>query len=271
MLRGLNVHLAGPLGPVSTELAAKQFQLIRFDVESVTDIANLALESIRNGLHLLPIVDTAAHINAVPWPTNPFWTGVEITNEPNINGYTAASYATHAGELIDVALGRGLTPWIGSIYNLHAESQQWLADVLRRLPMLDQRVGITVHRYPWGNYWSTPAKGFGTREDEADELMDIIGGRRFGLSEFGFTEEQQCSWKWQWRWPFYKKTCHQWSSTDVLQLIRQEYAWWDNEGADFAVAYQLNNGPIGSDEQYGIRDFQGLWKPQSEAARVTSI
>ena len=266
MLKGLNVHLSGPLGPVSAGIAAKQFKLIRFDVPSaLSNLGALHEESLRNGLKLLPIVENVEHILAIPAPLTATYCGVELFNEPNIGRrFTSAAYAARIAPMIEAALSQGLTPWVGCIYNLHPASQDWLADVLRRLPT-DMRIGVTIHRYPWGSTWEAPAKGFITREAETDAVKKIIGGRRFGLSEFGFTEERLCNLQFSWNYPFIRRICQQWSSYDVLTLIRQEFAWWQTNGAEFAVVYQLNNGPIGSDEQYGIRTHpDGIWKPQAD-------
>ena len=266
MNKGLNVHLAGPLGAVGKDLKDRQFKVIRFDVESA--IANLYAvyaEARENNMRLLPIVETVDHVLALPVPASSTYCGVEVLNEPNVgNQFTPDTYVEHALPIIEAALTRGLTPWVGGIYNTHKESQAWLAEVLRRLPD-NLQVGVTVHRYPWGSTWQSPAKGFATREAETVALLQVIGDRPFGVSEFGFTEERLCKWRFSWRFPFLRRECQEWSSHDVLTLIRQEFAWWESYGAQFAVVYQLNNGPIGSAEQYGMRTFpEGLWKPQAE-------
>jgi hypothetical protein len=96
-----------------------------------------------------------------------------------------------------------------------------------------------------------------------DYLLRVVGGRPWGVSEFGYhTGPQKTGW-WFWtrRW--------QWTDTQVAAFARADWLRWKAAGAEFACWYQVGDGPV-DPYRYGIRAFDGSWKSVSETFREAS-
>ena len=193
---------------------------------------------------------------------------VEYWNEPDIatdGVIPPATYAAEAVRFIAAAHRVGAYPWIGSISNLNRRGFGWLRAMILALPPIDQPYGITVHRYPNGRSWRDPHDSFASREAEVAALTAIIGTTRpWAVSEFGYHTAPQRRVRWlPFWWP--RNTWH-WSDARVLELVSAELFFWRQAGAQFAVCYQVTDGPSeAAIDRYGVLRLDGTLKPVAAA------
>lgn len=202
---------------------------------------------------------------------------VEIRNEPNTQTnelLTPTQYVAAAVPLVMECLDRGIHPWIGSVFNGKG-SFEYLNAVIAGYHW-PAEVGVTWHRYPQGETPSVPMPGFGSRESEAQHLINVIGRRPFAISEFGYWTAPRCK-KFLW----FTYGCRSWSDQQVLDFVNWEFAFWDRMGAEFCALYQINDGGTSilpskrqeKEHTFGIRRFsspangnaQFDWKPVASA------
>jgi len=250
------VGFGEPVGAaVMTDLYALGVRMARLDMQPVTDPAlfeAITCEALVAGLRPLLIIrpDQAAWLPDTPM------LDVEVRNEPDLTGVSPEAYAAQVNAVYATVAGRHRV-WAGSLSNLIPTRLAWLARVLALVP---PQVCVTVHRYPKNGATPNDAQqGFKTRAAEMAALRRVVGTRPWGVSEFGYhTGPQRTGW-WFWtkRW--------QWTDTQVAAFARAEWLLWRNAGAQFAVWYQVGDPPPMTDPYlYGIRAFDGTWKPVSE-------
>jgi len=257
MIKGLQVGFGAPVGAhTCNALRDLGVRMARLDMQPVTDAAlfeAITREALVAGLRPLLIIrpEQAAWLSDAPM------LDLEVLNEPDLTGIAPVAYAAQVNNVYMINGGRHRI-WAGSLSNLIPSRLVWLA---RALALVPSQVGVTVHRYPKnGATPNEPQQGFKTRDAEMDALRRVVGNRPWGCSEFGYhTGPQKTGW-WFWtkRW--------QWTDTQVAAFARVDWLRWNAAGAQFACWYQVNDGPV-DPYCYGIRAFDGRWKPVSETFR----
>lgn len=263
MLYGLQAGFGVPF-PAGDLQSIKDlaFDLVRLDCQECTAEQTAALnqEVLDAGLHTLVIVKYADQMLKLPAGTR-----VELYNEVDYNPETGRPKITPAeyhGRVFDcafVARDNFLTLYAGGVSNFNQNALQYLTDT--HPETWPDNVRVSIHRYPWRFSPKTPQPGFRNRMNEFFKFRNIIGDRKFGVSEFGYHSARQWFWKIiPWRW----------DDREVAENINYEWSFWKNVGADFAVLYQLNDGPNSKTiNRYGIRkndsngNAQGPMKPSA--------
>lgn len=248
---------------VLAEIAAKGFNLLRIGLH-MGDTPASVVEAVRaSGFQALVIVRDAGQVREL----GSLLAGadVELWNEPDgaVDGKIAPSdYAARVPDFVAAATEVGATPWIAAVSNLHRAGLAWLKQMFASLPPgID--CGVTIHRYPAGRSWDTPHEGFGSRDEEIAALREIIGGRRWACSEFGYHTASQIRTRLlprnfpgnEWRWTDEEAATH----------VRQEWRFWAEHGAEFAVLYQIIDGQTDTrEDRFGIRRLDGSYKPVAD-------
>jgi hypothetical protein len=152
-------------------------------------------------------------------------------------------YRDSLDDAADLAASRGIKLCGPCISNLDRDSLRWLEQVRGRgWPY--GLTAVSVHRYGDGTFeWSHP--GFRNRHDEVSVLRSLCDGLPWLVTEFG-----------------YKTGTDEGFVTEQEQADRtaQEWAFWQDEGAEAAFLYQINDGQS-AEESFGIRRVDGTWKP----------
>jgi len=232
------------------------FDGVRIDaqrVQSAEEMQALIAPVLAAGLWPLVVVLDG---RACAWlPTG---TAIELRNEPDLEGPSPAAYRSLLLGVRDVAEAYGLELWGGSISNLNDRGFHYLRAIADALP---ERV--TVHWYPPKPWLRTAGHDGRTRAEEIQALTSIIGDRTFGVSEFGFHTAEICSGRLCFR------QCRRLTDAQATAAIRDELAYWAQQGAAFATLYQLHDGPTTtSEDRFGIRTVTGDWKPQADAIKL---
>jgi hypothetical protein len=182
---------------------------------------------------------------------------IEIGNEPDI---AHPGYAEHPEDFAEAmrqsaaaARAHGFTGPVlsGGVSNLNTRGLRYLARMLR-VPTFPADVVVGFHRYPEaGRGALAPHRGFSSREDEWGALTGLTVGFALACTEFGYS------------------TAHG-ERTD--ELVTTSVLWdldfYTARGVTMALVYQLNDGPgEDTDEKYGMRTFDGVWKPVAEQIR----
>lgn len=174
----------------------------------------------------------------------------EFGNEPDLDGWpTPDSYWTSCKEFMRLCLELEVRGYVSAISNLNDRG----FDFLKRIDWktIDPRVCVSFHRYPeTGKGPTAPHDGFASREAEMNELRRIVGNRPLALTEFGY---------------------HQGAKNGYTTAQVEEYVVWekkfaDQQGVDFAIAFQIHDGLAGDtsqDSNYGFRNRDGSWKPRA--------
>ena len=267
MLIGLQVGGGEFLGPDPLrELKDQGVDLARIQAFSndrqftVTDSSKttaLVQEIIDAGLRPYVMIRRAVQIADIPEGID-----IEFGNEPDLGNRfgwpSAGDYLAATREAIGMAQGRNPL-WVGVVSNLNKRGFEFLERM--RWATIPGWVGCAVHRYPDGDTAepNRPSKDRrfrkpGHRDAEIAELRRIVGTRPLGLSEIGYhTADGQ-------------------TDEQVAANMRWEREFFARHGFEFAIAYQLIDGPENVKEQrYGFRRFTpdgspfGPWKPVAEA------
>ena len=196
---------------------------------------------------------------------------LEFMNEPDGTvdvQMTPQLYAAHAYRFIHKCRQFHARPWVGVVSNTHAAGLEWLRQMLLVLRP-DPSVGVTIHRYhpPGARGWWTPHVGASSRANEVTQFREIVGDRPWGISEFGYHTAPQIKVKWLPKW--WPGNTWRWTDEQVAENVRQEWTFWAAQGAEFAVLYQINDGPTNTrEDRYGIRYLDGAWKPVAGVLRA---
>lgn len=255
MLRGLHAGFGNLIGsPTLAALREKGVQMVRLDCQPLTnaeDLCNCVNEVLAEDLAPLVIIKP----EQAWWLPSNVTLDVEVLNEPDLGGIHPATYAQHVVNTYVVA-GAQHRVWAGVLSNLDKDSLAWLRESIKQWPF---DVNVSAHRYPPTGAGPTVAhKGFAQRENEVAELMGIIGERKWGVSEFGYHTAPFTTGHWP------CKQTKRLSDQDVAEFTSWEAQFWAQQGAAFAIAYQLNDGPSPHyNDHFGWRTIEGEWKPVS--------
>lgn len=244
---------------VLQQVKARRFEMLRMSTGlHTTAMLNMALAQ---GWKILLIVKDGQEVEALGSPLLSRLKGqrVELWNEPNLDvdgKIEPLVYAAMVPAFVQACHHVGADPWIGAISNLNKDGLSWLQQMMKALPS-SVECGVSVHRYPAGREWHDAHPGFATRCDEVHALRKIIGTRRMGCSEFGYHTAKQLRHKWLPRWMGWR-----WTDAEVARNVQAEWAFWQREGAEFAVLYQLPDGPTDTaEDRFGIMRADGTFKP----------
>jgi hypothetical protein len=287
--RGLQVGFGSLVGVATyEELRAKGVDAARIQsrrergeaARTPVEVAEMHAEVVAGGLRPLTTVWYPDEVLDLPPGAD-----IEVGNEPDLEGPDPDVYATQVQAIYEVAKPLGLAVWAGVVSNLNDRGFDYLRAVV---PLLPEGVNISVHRYPHDDWRhllrGTPAplvphKGFSLRVEEVDALRWVIGDRRWGVSEFGYhTAPRTLSGLDN----LLKLLAHRYGASEVNELLKQlqwtdeqvkdyvacEWVFWEQQGAEFAMLFQINDGPTDgenvSENHYGARFHDGTWKPVIE-------
>lgn len=257
MIKGLQAGFGTLLGLKTLEdLKSRGVQMVRLDCMGLGPYATnlLARDASNAGLQPLVIVSSSLQLGQLPPGTN-----IELLNEPDLNGPSPATYEAKVWEFAGEAQRLGLHLWAGAVSNLNGRGFAFLEKA--HVQNWPKSVNVSVHRYPNGENPTVPHGGFSSRTAEVEWLKEIIGPRRWGVSEFGYTTGNRANW---WQKLFGIK--RQWTDLQVHAFTVWEFDFWKRTGAAGAVLYQLNDGPTTEPiNRMGIRRTDGSWKPVAEA------
>jgi len=251
MRTGIQTHFNARIDAETlSQLKALGYGLCRVDAQESTPAlaAQMAQDVLDHQMVPLVIVKTVEQTVQLPEETQ-----VEILNEPDLNGPTPDVYADLLWDFA-IHAREDLQLWGPVISNLNTRGFAYLREVLATGD-LPSRLHISIHRYG-DNTFFTPHTGATSRHDEVSQLLTMTKNRPFGVSEFGYHQSPERKW-YQWR-------ARRLTDAQMAERIQQEYDFWAAHGAEFAVLYQLNDGPstrLG--DRYGIRRFDGSWKPSA--------
>lgn len=248
MMRGLQAGFGGhTIAHELAELRRRHVEMVRVDAPDAAPV----LEVMAAGLRPLAIVRSVDVIARLPDGVD-----IELGNEPDIeaNGWTVQTYAKAITLAAIRSKAIGARLWVGAVSNLNKRGFAFLASLpWDEIPLT---VGVSVHRYPHGNDPRTPHPGFASRVQEVMTLRRLVGMRQFAVSEVGYHTDERKRFLW------FKQ---RWSDADVARHMAWERAFWTTAGAEFVVAYQLNDGSTVADGRYGFRRLDGTWKPVADA------
>jgi hypothetical protein len=259
LTRGL---VAGFGGPIAHELPALRgigVQLIRTDCQKLDaqTIRARVDEIYASGIAPFPIVSDWTQLALLPPGTH-----VELRNEPDIEGPSASDYGDLVATFARECDKRGLHGWAGSISNLNRRGLEYLAAL--RPDRWPASLSVSVHRYPNGETPYVPHSGYRSREHEVETLRMIIGARRWGVSEFGYTTANRATSFWD----RLLRRRRQWTDAQVAEFVAFEWQFWQDMGAGGAVLYQLDDSLTNNQERFGIRRItDGSWKPVATTFR----
>jgi len=247
---GLQTHFNAPIGTDTLgQVRARGFTLARIDCQtaSLDDMRQMLEETRACGMQTLPVVDLQRleYVPAGEW--------AEFGNEPD-GDIEPKEYRRELEAACRLADVQGIKLWAPAISNLDEDSLQWLNDVrdAGATPGWPAGLyGLSVHRYGDGTF-DHPHRGFSSRGREVYWLkLAMRAGMPFLVSEFGYP------------------TIDDLTDADQAARIRQEWAFWQQQGAEAAVLFQINDGPVDHREhRYGIRRCHpdgtlGDWKPSA--------
>lgn len=179
---------------------------------------------------------------------------VELLNEPNFF-MSPEEYATICNEVAPQATAKRVHLYVGSISNLTRDVLSWMSHMWKRVDV--PSVHVSVHRYPNDGGVMSPHRGFSSRDEEVTALREIVGDNDIVVTEFGYHNA------WRLRWKFFPT---RWTERQTARMIRTEWDFWHAQNVKGAFLYQLNDGPGRSHlDHYGIRRFDGTWKPSATA------
>ena len=257
-------------GNILTQVAHRGWQMLRFGLPSsrYEGLDMLAAAQIV-GRPLIIITDTS---QLVAYRSALVGLDVEFHNEPDgtiDRQFTPTEYAELVPAFVRMAHDVGAFPWIGAVGNTAAPSQAWLRSMLAALPTGLPEFGITFHWYSHGRDRQSPHPGFQTRAEETAGILSIIGDRRWAISEFGFHTAKQRVRAWLPWW--FPGNTYRWTDGEVARMVREEFAYWERHDAEFAILYQIADGPHDTkEERFGILRCDpdgalGEFKPVADA------
>ena len=175
-----------PIGvDVCREIRAHGYDGVRCDVQHVPPahddlIVQVRDEAVAAGLRVLLIVSDGRVIEHLG-PSVDY----ELRNEPDLEGPTAETYRRLMRDTAQVALDRHATLYVGAISNLTARGLEYLRDLQPDLDALPDAVRVSIHWYPHRLDPRRAHPGFRTRLDEVRALEQVIGARRWAVTETG--------------------------------------------------------------------------------------
>jgi hypothetical protein len=249
---GLHTHFGAPRDHETlNQVYDLGYGVLRIDAQNASPelAAEMAYDVI--GAGMLPYVTVREVAQTALLPPN---TKVELFNEPDLNGPLPAEYVALAQLFADTARP-DLELYGPTISNLNLRGFAYL----RAVWPLPERFKVSIHRYG-NNTFAVPHKGTSSREDEVQQLQDIIGYRPFCVSECGFHMAPERSWR------TFLRTVRM-GEQQHADCLRREMEFWVRMGAEFSIIFQIDDGPTDIREhRYGIRTWDtalnqpGRWK-----------
>lgn len=251
---GINAGFGETIAHELAGIHNHRFTDVRQDLMPVTDATTLRslMQELRVG-SICPLWIMRENQVALAQPCE----RVEFYNEPDLNGFTPARYADAWNRVAATAYERNVVLFAGSISNLNRSALTWLRTAWKLMSVAPRYV--SVHRYAEVTGGTQkPHAGFRTREQEVDALRQIVGDIPIAVTEFGYHTGKRKLWGW---WPLRSYT-----NMDVARYVAEEWQFWSSQNVESGYLYQLNDGPSTQpDERYGIRTFEGVWKPSAIA------
>lgn len=255
MLRGLQTHFNGrvDLNTLKFLRDTLHVDLCRIDAMSSDVRTMIQMVNDAQAAHLTPLVIVGSSVQVENLPEGCY---AEYLNEPD-GDITPEDYREGMMHCYDAATRRGIVMCGPAISNLLPPRIAFAEEALRAVPF---DIVATCHRYSpdESQPWDLAHRPFGSRAKEIEAFRAAVGARRkFGVTEFGYS-----TGKFRPHWWSVKRI----RVADPVQAdkIREEFKFYESMGAEFAVLYQLNDGPTeNAIDQFGIRDRKGVYKVQS--------
>ena len=245
---GLHCGHNEPLGRDLLDwIRERGFKIVRTDVQECTfdQIAQYSKDIVDAGLQPLCIIKSADQCDHVA-PGGL----IEAGNEPDLKkfGWTERSYEKMFLSVIERTQKNNQRLYGGVVSNLNKRGFNFL----KGLPWKDipATVCCSVHRYPDGHLPTNPHDGFKSREQEVQNLRRIVGNRPLAVTEVGYHQNE-------------------WTEAEAAANMAWERKFFAEQGFDFVIGYQLNDGPPENTDyeaHFGFRRFNSMeWKPVAEA------
>jgi exo-beta-1,3-glucanase (GH17 family) len=159
------------------------------------------------------------------------WVGVELGNELDLTGLSAAQFGKFVSDGDAVLRAHGFEGDVisGGIYTVTNETLGYLQEAMQLMPA---DVVLGLHWYSD----SGPAL--------QATVQALAGQRRIAVTEFGMPSQD--------------------ADQDAQQLayLQQQLAAFQRLGATYALIYQLVSGPTTSaNDNFGLQRYDGTWKP----------
>jgi hypothetical protein len=159
------------------------------------------------------------------------WVGVELGNELDLAGLSAAQFGKFVSDGDQVLRAHGFTGDVisGGVYTVTNETLGYLQEAMQLMP---PDVVLGLHWY--GD--SGPAL--------QATVQALAGSRKVAVTEFGMPSRD--------------------ADQDAGQLayLQQQLAAFQRLGATYALIYQLVSGPTTSaNDNFGLQRYDGTWKP----------
>lgn len=188
--------------------------------------------------------------------------GLELGNEED-SKQTPKAY--HRWLVRVSAVIRAVNPtvpiWTAGITAHDSKRLGWLEEVYSLGVPGD--IGCGLHGYAQELPPNVPRPGFESRAEEFKVIRRIIGtDRAFACSEIGWHVS-----KFKVKKGWFNTVTRQWTDEQVAAFLQEELNVLKNAGARFATVFQSNCGPKPDyyEDNFGIRRFDGSWKPQAAA------
>jgi hypothetical protein len=202
--------------------------------------------------------DFAKELQRIDWAPQ-----VEIGNEPDITDGFSKDPATFAGyvrrvweEIVIANPALEHRCYMGGVSNLRKKAgHKYLTRLLQHADLAEDKIMTAFHPYrpeyePWAEFG-----GWSRINDAVWELRQVWGERQFGVTEIGWhtaTQKRGLLGRHEW----------QWTDEQVAEFYQWERNFWQSEGAQCFVWYQLNDGPDDTSEhKFGIRYLDETYKP----------
>ena len=262
----LNAGFSNPIGTdVLYELSLRGWTGVRQDVPAAVTVAAIVPELVTVGMGAILVLGpevwhspmevrkVVAGCRALGLRDVAYEVGNELDNmDPRV--YAQALYsAERAAREVDA----GVRVMTAGTRNVSQDAVRWLAQVIGTGLVSDLAM-VAVHTYRGQHDPDEPLPGYSSRLHEWSEVARAAGGRRWCLTEIGWTTART-SW-----WPCVRPL----SEGQVAQYLRREVQIAAQAGCEYAVAYQLQDGAgRGPLDHFGIRRRDGTWKPSADVAR----
>lgn len=262
----LNAGFGDPIGVTTLrDLQARGWRGVRQDVPAAVTAPQIIPELVETGMGAILVLGPEVwhspmecrKVACAARTLGLVDVAIEVGNELDVMDARAYAVAFGAAERAIREVDPEARVITAGTRNVSRDAILWLAQVIGSGLVSDKAI-VGVHTYRGSHDPDSPLPGYTSRMDEWSAVAMVAAGRRFALTEIGWPD---CRTSW---WPCARGL----SEGQVAQYLRRELEIAEQAGCEYAVAYQLSDGPSGQPiDHFGIRRRDGSWKPSADAAK----